>query len=326
MLTAARPLAAIPESFGQRFLVTVDTEEEFDWSLPLRRTGHSTHHVTAIPRFQTMCESHGVKPVYLVDWPITQSTEAVSIIGAAVKRQTACIGMQLHPWVNPPFDETLCAFTSFAGNLPPSLERAKMMQLHSAIKASFGTRPLIYRAGRYGIGANTAKILQEAGIKLDSSVRTDFDYSAAGGVNFSQHPQAPYWLDDTHSLLELPLTTQFTGALSPLARRIYPSLWRIPRIRGVLDAARLLSRVPLTPEGTEFSEAITAINQAARTGLRLLVFSFHSPSLQPGHTPYIRTKNELEALYHWWENVFAHLAKMGFCATDPEEIIHSFAI
>ena len=53
-----------------RFIVTVDTEEEFDWHAPFTRDRHGTTHVGAIDRFQHLCDAHDVRPVYLVDYPI----------------------------------------------------------------------------------------------------------------------------------------------------------------------------------------------------------------------------------------------------------------
>lgn len=171
----ASAAARLAPGFGQRVLLTVDTEEEFDWGAPFRRDGYGLSHVAAIPRFQSFCEAIGAHPVYLVDWPIVSDPRAVEIIGDAVKRGTAEVGVQLHPWVNPPFEEEVTRFNSFAGNLPPALEAAKFMGLRDAIEAAFGSAPLIYRAGRYGLGPKTADLLKAAGIRIDTSVRSLFD-------------------------------------------------------------------------------------------------------------------------------------------------------
>ncbi|MDE2436482.1 MAG: WalW protein, partial [Sphingomonadales bacterium] len=56
--------------FGQRFVLTVDTEEEFDWSKPIERSGHTVHTIARLARFQQFCEGAGVCPIYLVDYPI----------------------------------------------------------------------------------------------------------------------------------------------------------------------------------------------------------------------------------------------------------------
>jgi hypothetical protein len=47
--------AAFAPGFGQRVLLTVDTEEEFDWRADFRRDGYGLSHVAAIPRFQSFC-------------------------------------------------------------------------------------------------------------------------------------------------------------------------------------------------------------------------------------------------------------------------------
>src|SRR5690606_23399320 len=196
--------ARFDPAFGQRFLLTVDTEEEFDWAKPLTRDQHALLHVPALATFQAFCENEGVTPVYLVDWPVARSAEAAEILRGAVASGKAEVGVQLHPWVNPPFDEELNRANSFAGNLPRALEQAKFAKLRDAIEANFGAAPLIYRAGRYGTGPATADILAEGGIAIDTSVRARFDYSAEGGPDYRGHPLTPYWLDDERTLLELP--------------------------------------------------------------------------------------------------------------------------
>lgn len=298
--------ARFDPAFGPRFLVTVDTEEEFDWSKPLTRDQHGLEHVPWLARFQTFCESEGVVPVYLVDWPIAQSAEAAAILRPAVAAGKAEIGVQLHPWVNPPFDEALTPENSYAGNLPPALERAKLTALRDAIEGNFGVAPASYRAGRYGAGPSTAGILRDNEIAVDTSVRPHFNYRPAG-PDYRAHPLAPYWLDDEKTLLELPLTTLFWGLLRRQGGWIYPALWRVPQLRGLLSRLALLERIPLTPEGTGVEEAIRGIDMALDDGLPLLVLSFHSPSLQPGHTPYVRDERDLERLYDWWRRVFAYL-------------------
>lgn len=297
--------------FGQRFILTVDAEEEFDWTRPIARDGHTLHSIARLARFQEFCEGQGVCPVYLVDYPIATSPAAGDILRGAIAAGRAEVGVQLHPWVNPPFDEEVTERNTFAGNLPPALEREKFMRLLAAIKANFGTDPLIYRAGRYGVGPNSASILAEGGITIDSSVRARFDYSAGGGPNFRDFPVTPYWLDRQPGLLELPLTTVYWGLLRQLGPWLYPKMWRAPRLRGALARIGLLERIPLTPEGVTLEEAIRGIDIAVDEGLPVLVFSFHSPSLAPGFTPYVRNEDDLDALYDWWRGAFAYLARRG---------------
>jgi len=318
----ARAIARFRDA-SPRFLLTVDTEEEFDWGKPLGRDGYGLDHVPRLAKFQEFCENEGVVPIYLVDWPIATSSLAAEILRQPLASGRAEIGVQLHPWVNPPFLEQVNQSNSFAGNLPPELEENKFVQLRDRIERDFGRAPAIYRAGRYGLGPSSAAMLKRHGIAIDSSVRAKFDYSAAGGPDYRRHPLVPYWLDDEKSLLELPLTTVFWGMLRRQGDAIYPRLWRMPALRGVLARAGLLERIPLTPEGVSVDEAIRAIDIALDDRLPVLVLSFHSPSLRPGHTPYVQGEDDLDRLYDWWRRVFAYCALRGVLPSSVDDIMHA---
>ncbi len=319
-------MARFHPDFGQRFIVTVDTEEEFDWSAPFARNGHSIDHVPRLGKFQEFCEGFGVVPIYLVDFPVASSRVAAEVLRRPVMEGRAEIGVQLHPWVSPPHDEEVNERNSFAGNLPYDLERAKFIRLRDEIIRNFEIHPQIYRAGRYGLGAGTAKILREGGIAIDSSVRARFDYATGGGVNYSRHPVTPYWVDKKHSLLELPLTTVFSGPLRRHGQTVHPLLWRAPQLRGLLAKVGLLERIPLTPEGVNAEEAIKGIGIAHEEKLPVLVFSFHSPSLLPGCTPYVRDEEALDRLYDWWRKVFEHLTSLGIRPATVRQIKESIEV
>lgn len=309
--------------FGQRFILTVDTEEEFDWNKPIERSGHTVHTIARLARFQEFCENAGICPIYLIDYPIATSPAAAEILREPLAQGRAEVGVQLHPWVSPPHDEDVTEYNTFAGNLPADLERAKFDRLRRTIEDNFGKTPLIYRAGRYGVGPNTAQILADGGIAIDTSARSEFDYSFAGGPNFRGLPITPWWIDADRRLMELPLTTVYSGMLRQLGPWLYPRLWRAPQLRGVLSRLGIMERIPLTPEGVTLDEALRGIDIALDMALPVLVFSFHSPSLAPGYTPYVRSEDDLDALYDWWRGVFAYLQRRGCAPTSVREIMAS---
>ena len=313
--------AQFAPDFGQRVLLTVDTEEEFDWNGPFTRDQHGLKHVEAIPRFQQFCESLGAHPVYLVDWPIATDPRSIEIIGDAVRRGTADVGVQLHPWVNPPFDEQVSVANSYAGSLPKELEAAKFKALRDQIEEAFGTAPLIYRAGRYGLGPNSAAILRDNGIRIDTSVRSLFDYRAQSGPDYTNHPLKPYWIDDERQLLELPVTTVYWGLLRDLGKHIHRIQRHVPTFFAAFSKFKLLERIALTPEGVTAEEAIRGIDIALSEELPLLVLSFHSPTLAPGFTPYAETEADVEALYDWLQQVYAYLGKRGVRTANVADII-----
>src|SRR3546814_19964528 len=63
---------------------------------------------------------------------------------------------------------------------PPELARVKLTALTQAIAESFGTRPLVYKAVRYGVGPATAGILEALGYRIDVSVVPFTDFSDDG--------------------------------------------------------------------------------------------------------------------------------------------------
>lgn len=317
--------ATFAPGFGQRAILTVDTEEEFDWSADFRATGYGLEHLPRLAQFQEFCESLDVCPLYLIDWPIATSPVAAEILKPAVAAGRAEIGIQLHPWVNPPHEEEVNSRNSFAGNLPVELEREKLLRLRDAIATRYDCQPVSYRAGRYGLGPRTAEILREAGVAVDTSVRSNFDYSHAHGPDYRAHPLEPYWIDPElegeRELLELPVTTVFWGMLRRQGRWLHPAAARIPRAPGVLSRLAMLERIALTPEGVSLEEAIRGIDIAIDDRLPVIALSFHSPSLMPGHTPYVRSESDLDDLYDWFRGVYGYLAQRGVANTSIAEIM-----
>ncbi len=317
----AADMIMLPDSFGTRFMLFVDTEEEFDWDAPFSRTGHGVTATKGMARGQAYFAAAGVRPVYVTDYPVLDDDAAAAMMGQWVADQAADIGAHLHPWVNPPHVEDVTAANSYVGFLPEAVERAKLEALCARIEQRFGQRPVAYRAGRYGIGANSARLLEQAGFRLDTSVRSRFDYSGQHGPDFRGLPKNPYWTGPRRSLIELPLSTAFTGLLRAGGERLYQRTQAMGPLAGALAKARMLSRVPLTPEGVTAAEAVAAIDALMEEGVRVLNFSFHSPTLEPGHTPYVRTEADRTVFYAWWDVVLDHLAKRGVLAASLDQIL-----
>ncbi len=308
----------LPESFGRRFMVFSDTEEEFDWTKAQRRENRSTTHVKSIPDAHRRLSELGAHPVYLVDHPIATDPRAVQIFGALQEAGECSIETQLHPWVNPPFEEEVNRTNSFAGNLTAELERAKLENLTETIADAFGRRPIAYRAGRYGVGAATAQHLAALGYKLDVSVRAMFDYGDEHGPNFSGVRPLPYRVGP---LLEVPLSAAYLGGARGLGPKLFRASGRVPKMRGVLARTGLLNRVPLTPEGTPLAEALDAVERLLDDDLQIISISFHSPSVEPGHTPFVRDEADLADFWRWWEGVLGLLARRGVSAASVEEVL-----
>ena len=319
-LNDARPVTW-PDSFGTRFTIIVDTEEEFDWSAPLARTGHGVSAISALPDGAARFRDLGAAINLAVDYPVVTDGAAVDALMAVVADARSEVGAQLHPWVNPPFDEVLTGRASFVGNLELDLQAAKLDALTDAISRAVGRRPRFYRAGRYGLGAETFALLAARGYSLDVSIRARYDYSPEGGPDYRDIGNGALRAGPGGAILEVPFTTVFTGGLRGIGPFLDRAAVRVPKGRGILSRTRLLSRVSMSPEGIPLHEAREAIRIALGDGLRLLNFAFHSPSLVPGCTPYVRDAGELRAFWRWWDVVLGDLARAGVRYATMDDIL-----
>lgn len=314
----------LPQMDAPRVLVFIDTEEDFDWSKPLDRQNVSVNSVKSLEKAHRIFRKYSIKPHYLVDYPIASSPVSIAAIRELYADGSCEIGSQLHPWVNPPHMEDVSAHNSYPGNLPEAMERAKLFALTQAIGDAFGVAPMVYRAGRYGIGPNTAAILSDLHYKVDVSVRAHFDYSPTGGPSFRGIDHRPFWLDEGRGILEIPLSNVFVGALARWSAALFvpgSETGQHSNRNTLLSRLGLLSRVGLTPEGMTVEDAFLAIEQLHRLDAPVYCVSFHSPSLEPGNTPYVQTDKQLQQFLSWLDNVLGYLtSELGALPATAQEI------
>jgi hypothetical protein len=287
---------------GQRpvLIVTVDTEEEFAWDQPFHRDNVGTTSIAAQPLMhERVYDRLGIVPTYVVDWPVATASASVATLRALLEEGRCEIGAHLHPWVSPPHQEEVSRFNSFTGNLPRQLEFDKLRMLTEAITASFGQQPVTFKAGRYGLGPHTAQAIAALGYRIDTSIVPYTSFAMEGGPDFSAFDEHPYWFEaDQRSLLELPVTTGYAGWLranGPELFRLSQRPWaRAARIGGLLARSRGLERIRLSPEVATLAEMQRLTRGLMAGGCQVYSMTYHSPSMAPGHTPYVRTSADLE--------------------------------
>lgn len=279
-------------------VVVIHTEEEFDWDKPHDRNATGVAHMRYIDRAQNLFDEFGIVPNYVIDYPIATRPEAFGPLKAFADTGRAVIGAHLHPWVSPPFEEEVNARNSYPGNLPRDLEYQKLRQLTDAIEDAFGTRPVTYLAGRYGFGPHTGEILESLGYEVDISPAVPIDFSADGGPDYSGFTSHPYWFGRSRKLLGLPGSGGYVGRLraggTPLYRALTRPAMRRIKVSGAIARLRLLERIRLSPEDYSEPEMRRLTKTLLSDGVRVFVFSFHSPSVMPGGTPYVRNDEDLE--------------------------------
>jgi hypothetical protein len=198
--------------------------------------------------------------------------------------------------VNPPHQEQLGSRNSFLCNLPTPLQREKLRVLCDAIQANFQTAPRVFKAGRYGFGPSTRAVLGEFGFLVDTSYCPRRTFVVEGGPDFSAHDSRPFFLTDR--LLEVPCTVDYVGWAgrwrSSLHRLVDRAAFRWLHAPGILARCGAVDRIMLSPEGNTFEEMRDLTQALLASGHRSFTLSFHSPSLDVGHTPYVRTRQDLD--------------------------------
>ncbi|MGH7117856.1 MAG: hypothetical protein ACREFP_02485 [Acetobacteraceae bacterium] len=286
----------LPRHLQPVLTIVIDTEEEFDWSKPFDPAATSTENILHQPLAQRVFDRYGAVPTYVADYPVAASTAARDVLVNFATSGRCEIGAHLHPWVNPPGGEPIDARHSYPGNLAPDLEHAKLAALTECIRQGFGQRPIIYKAGRYGVGPATGRALAALGYRIDASVVPHTNFSGAAGPDFTTLPAEPF--RTVEGVLALPLSVHFAGCMAAWGPSLYPRLsgrWgRLLHLPGVAARLRLIERLTLSPEGHELDDMKRQTRAALRQGERLFMLTYHSSSLLPGGAPYVRTAAERE--------------------------------
>lgn len=313
-----------------RFVVIIDTEEERDWRLEKSRHQTAVKSLRWISRIQHIFDEYRITPVYAVDYPVVSHSDGYEPLQEIHSAGRCLIGAHLHPWVNPPFDEAVNSYNSFPGNLPRALEAGKLKVLIECIGERFGVYPTMYKAGRYGIGPNTESILEHLGFEIDLSICPHMDYSAEGGPDFSRNSAWPFWFGKRRRLLELPLTVGFAGLLRRWGTMVHKtaSLSALSSLHpvGLLARLGMLDRIWLSPEGYRSDEHVKLVHALFADGLRVFSFAFHSPSVVPGNTPYVRVWKDLEDFLSRCRTFFDFfLGELGGRPATPLELKEQFS-
>ena len=289
-------------------VTTVDAEEDFDWTRPFSLASTDVTSMRSQHLAHRIFERYGVVPVYMVDHPVASQDEGRAPLKELLHGGHCEIGSQLHPWVTPPFIEHVSPRNSYQGNLSVALEFAKIQALTGELESAFGVAPRIFRAGRYGVGLNTGNILRHFGYEADSSVVPLWNFTDQGGPDFRTFTSRPYWFDHERTLLELPLSASLVGRASGLnpamTSHVFGRASEAVHLPSVMSRLGLLERIKLTPEGIRISEAKRLVHHMKAAGHRVFVLTYHSPSLEPGNTPYVRTQEDLATFLRWLDEFY----------------------
>lgn len=270
------------------FVLTIDTEEEWDWSGPFPQQVANVKNIDKLPAFNTICENIGIRPTYFVDYAVSDDDHAVDKMLTFTEKGNCEIGAHLHPWCNPPYFGEVGEAESHVVNLPVEQVSQKLDTLIASIETGFGIKPKSFRTGRWGINKNVMDLLVKSGITVDSSVYPFFEneYFSCGGAS-----NLPYWPDLDNLLIqgsqniiyELPVTVGFNRPQFELANRIHSAFAKPPlswtRFNGLAWHTHLLRKTYLCPELSSTQDMLTLCDTVISKGYPILHMYMHSSSL-----------------------------------------------
>ncbi|MDQ2803726.1 MAG: hypothetical protein M3Y41_14000, partial [Pseudomonadota bacterium] len=326
--TRFTPVAEHPDDPPVLYVV-VDTEADINWrQQPSTQTPVSVGVTSAPARAQTLFDSYGLRPIYVVDYPTAAQPERYESLRRILDSRRCAIGAHLHPRINPPLEEPLTERNSYAGNLTAGLEERKLRRLVQAVEHAFGVKPLFFKASRHGVGPNTYAILQQLGFAVDFSIPALADLRACGGPDFRLAQARPYRAGPTGPLA-LPVTRAEFGLLTPLPLGVRAALQsgiaEQLRLPAVCSRLGLVSTVTLAPDGVTARELVELLRRMARRGQRTFVLHLHRPSLVPGHTHRVRAETEGQLLKRLEQVCDFFFERLGGLPGNPADLLPSRA-
>lgn len=313
-------------------IISVDTEEEGLWSAGFKATGNTVKNIEGIPEFQSICNNHNLKPVYLCNSPIVEDKRARSILQPILDAGNCEIGTHIHPWNTEPVDEFATAASSYLCNLHESVQASKLERVTLDIENYFGIRPSSFRAGRYGLDDTGAKILKNLGYEVDSSVCPFMDYSEDGGPNFEDYPWWPYYVGaelsvpspTATSLIEIPVAFGFNWRNYRRAFAVHEALAKGVggkfRLRGIADRTGVLKKLKFSPEKHCAKELKKLADVYIAKDIPCMVMMLHSSSLKPGYSPYVADEQGLQKFLACIDETIEHcLSHLAMRATTFRE-------
>lgn len=248
--------------------------------------------------FRPLWSKYGAHPIYFISPEILYDEKCVDILKKELA-EGATAGAHLHPeYIQPGMEikegRQVGQSTFPCNDYSNEVERAKLLNLTELIEAKLGSKPIWYRAARFGADMDTYKMLDEMGYLHESSVTPGIDWSDRGGIDYRTYPHNPYRIENTN-LTEHPVT--ICGKRFGIFGKLLPDNW--------------LFYSWLRPTHMTYIEMRHIIKSAVKEGREELVMMFHSMEPMIGKTPYVR--NKLMQDYYMWrlDKTLNYAKKMG---------------
>ena len=293
-------------------LVGIDTEGDNQWDAAAR-ANQRFQNIYALPRLHALFERHGVRPTYLITYPVAVDPRSAEVLRRLQAGGDCEIGAHHHAWETPPCTAEDVTRHPYAANLPLCQFEDQLAQLTGTIEQAVGRSPLSYRSGRFGFSAAHVAALERLGYQVESSVAPLFYETHKQGPDFVEAPLTPYFLaydsattPGTSGVLEVPVSAALNRALPRRLQYLYaraPRPYTTKRVLRKLGIARVRW---LRPSYSSLEDMLSLADDLATGQSPVLNLLFHSSEAIVGGSPYNRTEAELAAFCDRLERFFDH--------------------
>lgn len=287
------------------FIITVDTEGDDQWGHASSGTA-PTENARFIPRFQSLCEEHGMVPTYLVDYEMAADRRFTDFIKYKVSNGLCETGVHVHAWNTPPEHalERKYSGNPYLIEYPDDVMELKFAGTLGLIEDRIGTKALSHRAGRWVMDDRYFTLLEKYGIIADCSFTPGISWARTEGAtrmgcDYSGSRRDAHLVG---RVLEIPMTIRHFGHyikgghLLHMARTAVKggNIWFRPAISSKGEMLFLLDKISEEPD-TDYIE-----------------FMVHSSELMPGGSPYFKTEEDIDRLYSIMSEIFSKAAEAGY--------------
>lgn len=310
------------------FIITIDTEcdKSRDWSVPYPWSFDNI--LKAIPgRLQPLFQMYDIRPTYLISPEVLYDPNCIKVLSSLKGANE--LGTHLHgEYIEPHSKFNSKSTADYQADYSYEIEYEKMLNMTNLFASSFGFRPLSFRAGRFGIGPFTLRILDELGYLADSSIfPLKIISTKHHTLNFHDYSVKPYF-PDVNTLSPINRSKQLKIVEVPITVHARLFQWLPKVISRVITSSRTLTTASellfgkmmtrthsLRPSVSNVHKLVQVINSHLAIHHEnepvFINMMFHSSEIRPGCSPYTRNEGEVTELLNRIENVIVFLKEIN---------------
>jgi hypothetical protein len=303
-----------------RYAVTIDTEEQWDWSAGWPVRSYSLDNIQVVPEFEQLCRQHGARTTWFADGTVMSDSRSRRIMTDLSTLPGVELGMHIHPWLTPPLvpgRETESRW-SFLHNYSADLVHAKLASVYGLFQNE-GLSPKSFRGGRYSSGGAIHDFLMANGFTVDSSVVPFSRWpDDEGAPDFRDRDLTPRRVGENvehQGFWEVPLTLAFTRrnfrSWATRFDKIESSVLRHLRVIGILERSHLVRRVWLNFETTPADDMLALLPVLAAVQVPFILLTVHSSSLVVGGNPYSTSSSQVKRIWTTAERLLGELQSLS---------------